>query len=238
MLPENITINPPEFDAVAAYGIGAIATLMAVVCVIVYAQGNRRRAILLALGTAAWMALGAAAAVSGLLSRFDIAPPPMLVMIAAVFAAAFAVGCSPLGRILARQTSLATLVGLQSFRFPLELVMHHAGDRAIMPVQLSFSGYNFDIVTGLGAILLFILIKSRSTIPNAAVWIWNIWGMFCLLAIAIIAVATSPVARAFGDEAKNLNTWVLFFPYVWLPVVLVTIAVSGHIVISRKLLTQ
>ena len=62
--------------------------------------------------------------------------------------------------------------------------------------------------------------------------------MFCLLVIAIIAVATSPVVRAFGDEAENLNTWVLFFPYVWLPVVLVTIAVSGHIVIPRKLLIQ
>jgi len=42
--------------------------------------------------------------------------------------------------------------------------------------------------------------------------------------------------RAFGDEPQNLNTWVLYFPYVWLPVVLVTIALSSHIIITRKLL--
>ena len=230
--------NPPAYNAVSAYGIGGIAVLVAVACVIVYSHGNKRRAATLAIGTSIWMALGAIAASSGLLSRFDIAPPPMLVMIAAVFAVSFALGLSALGCTLASEISLVALVGLQSFRLPLELVMHHAGSLAIMPVQLSFSGYNFDIVTGIGALLLSILIGAKFKVPNAVVWMWNVWGMFCLLAIAIIAIATSPVVRAFGDSPEDLNTWVLFFPYVWLPVVLVTIAISGHIIITRKLLLQ
>jgi hypothetical protein len=35
-----------------------------------------------------------------------------------------------------------------------------------------------------------------------------------------------------------VNTWVLFFPYVWLPVVLVTIAVCAHVVITRRLVMR
>jgi len=31
------------------------------------------------------------------------------------------------------------------------------------------------------------------------------------------------------------NTWVAFFPYVWLPSILVTAALLGHIVVFRKL---
>ena len=32
-----------------------------------------------------------------------------------------------------------------------------------------------------------------------------------------------------------LNTWVLYFPYVWLPVVLVTAAIAGHVMVTRAL---
>ena len=89
---------------------------------IVYSHGNKRRAATLAIGTSIWMALSAIVASSGLLSRFDIAPPPMLVMIAAVFAVSFALSLSALGRTLASEISLVALVGLQSFRLPVVLV--------------------------------------------------------------------------------------------------------------------
>jgi Na+-driven multidrug efflux pump len=114
--------------------------------------------------------------------------------------------------------------------------MHHAGNVGIMPVQLSYSGYNFDIVTGIGALLILTLLKSGRSISRSVLWAWNVWGSFCLVVIAIIAITTSPVIRLFGDDPHNLNTWVLYFPYVWLPVVLVTVAISSHIVITRKLM--
>lgn len=107
-----------------------------------------------------------------------------------------------------------------------------------MPVELSFSGYNFDIVTGTGALVIFVLLRSGRSVAPAVLWAWNIWGSFCLVAIAFIAVTSSPLVRLFGDDPSHLNTWVLYFPYVWLPVVLVTIAISSHVVIWRKLLSQ
>jgi hypothetical protein len=72
-------------------------------------------------------------------------------------------------------------------------------------------------------------------VPRWAVWAWNIWGCWCLAAIAVIAVTTSPMVRLFGDNPRDLNTWVLYFPYVWLPVVLVTVAIAGHAMVTRAL---
>ena len=46
------------------------------------------------------------------------------------------------------------------------------------------------------------------------------------------------MVRLFGDDPRHLNTWVLFFPYVWLPVVLVTVALAGHLTITRALRRQ
>ncbi|MBP7778298.1 MAG: hypothetical protein KA371_14335 [Acidobacteria bacterium] len=67
-------------------------------------------------------------------------------------------------------------------------------------------------------------------------WVWNVWGLGCLLVITVIAVATSPMVRAFGDDPLHVNTWVLHLPDIWLPAVLVVVALAGHLVVTRALL--
>jgi hypothetical protein len=236
MLTETISILPPVFDPVVAFGIGGLAVLVAIIWIVLFSRHNSRRALILSAAVLTVMALSGVAAWSGILSQFDSFPPPMLIMIALVFVVSFAVGLSPFGRAAAAELSFAALIGLQGFRLPLELVMHHAGSVGIMPGQLSYSGYNFDIVTGVGALLIFTLLKTGQAVSRSILWIWNVWGSFCLVVIAIIAITTSPVLRLFGDEPRNLNTWVVYFPYVWLPVVLVSVAISSHVVITRKLM--
>ena len=238
MISETVSIVPPEWDWIAAYGIGGIAVVVAIAWVVLFSLGNGRRALVISPIAVVVMAVSAFAALSGKLSRFDSFPPPMLVMMFSVFAMALAFGFSRFGRDGASNISFIALIGLQAFRLPLELVMHHASTVGIMPVELSFSGYNFDIVTGAGALTIFGLLKSGRTVAPGVLWAWNIWGLFCLVVITIIAITTSPIVRLFGDDPNHLNTWVLYFPYVWLPVVLVTIAISGHIVIRRKLLLK
>lgn len=236
MIPDTIRIEPPIFDAVSAFGIGGCATLMAVAFVWTMSRGDLGRVLRLGAVAAAVMGLSAAAASNGLLARFDLLPPPMFVMIVGVLALGVGLGCSTFGRDAARDVSMATLVGLQAFRLPLELLMHRAGELGIMPPQLSYSGYNLDIVTGAGACGLYALMRVGVRVPRAALWAWNLWGCWCLAVIIVIAVTTSPVVRLFGDDPRNLNTWVLFFPYVWLPVVLVTVAIAGHVIVTRALL--
>jgi hypothetical protein len=229
-------VSPPPFDALSAWGIALIALVMAAAFVWLLSRGHSSRAYLPALSIAAVMAASAALARTGVLQRSDLRPPPMFLLIVAMLAMGIALGLSPLARRAAEATSLTTLVGLQAFRLPLELVMHRAADRGIMPPELSFSGYNFDILTGAGALALYVIFTLRGSESRLAIGVWNAWGLWCLTVIVLIAVATSPVVRLFGDDPRHVNTWVLFFPYVWLPVVLVTVAVAGHVMITRRLL--
>jgi hypothetical protein len=231
-----VPVSAPAFDAVAAWGIGGLAVLMAAVAVAVCARWSPARARFAAIAVIAWMALTAGAALSGRLSRFDLTPPPMAMLIIAVFALAFAIGLGSAGARLAAAVPMGTLVGLQAFRLPLELVMHRAATLGIMPPEMSYSGYNLDIVTGAGALVLALLLRAGVAVPRLAIWIWNIWGLWSLAVIAVVAVATSPMVRAFGDDPRHVNTWVLYFPYIWLPAVLVTFAMAGHLVVTRALL--
>ncbi len=71
--------------------------------------------------------------------------------------------------------------------------------------------------------------------PRVVLWLWSVFGLCCLIAILVIAVAASPMIHAFGADPRHVNSWVLFTPYVWVPTVCVVVAISGQIVIVRKL---
>jgi len=228
---------PPPFDAVTAYGIGGLAVLVAAGVVVLVRRHAPAHARRVTGGLLAWMAITAGAAASGLLARFDRMPPPMAGLMALVFVLGLGTGVSGAGASLAR-APLAALVGLQAFRLPLELLMHRAAVVGIMPAELSYSGYNFDIATGAGALMLWFLLEAGVAVPRGLLWIWNLWGVLCLGVITVIAVATSPMVRAFGDDPAHLNTWVLHLPYVWLPAVLVVVALAGHVVVTRALLAR
>jgi hypothetical protein len=235
MLPASVRIAPPIYDSLSAWGIGGLSVVVAVAFVVLLSRGQPRLRAGLAIAGALVMHASAFAATTGRLARFDIFPPPMLLMILSVFVVGFAVGLSKIGQRAADTLPLATLIGLQAFRLPLEVVMHRAGTLGIMPPQLSFGGYQFDIVTGATAGVVYGLTRSGVAVPRWALWAWNVWGWWCLFVIAVIAVTTSPVLRLFGDDPRDVNTWVLYFPYVWLPVVLVTVAIAGHVMVTRTL---
>ncbi len=226
-----------EPSPLVVYGIGGLAVLVASLVVAGFARaGVGRRGLAVALAAACvWLGATGLAAASGALLDVDARPPPlMLVLVASVGLGAF-VGFSRLGARLARGVPLVALVGLHAFRLPLELVMHEAAAEGVMPVQMSFSGYNFDIVSGAGAVVVALLLATGRA-PLWIVGLWNAMGAALLLTIMTIGVASTPLFHAFGADPAHVNTFVAHFPFVWLPAVLVATALAGHVVIARRLL--
>lgn len=178
------------------------------------------------------MAAQTAIASTGVLREWDRRPPPLLMLIAATVVVTIGFAFSSLGTAIASRISWALLVGSQAFRLPLELTMHRAAAEGIMPVQMSYSGYNFDIVTGIGALIVSCLFAMKRGTRRAVI-VWNIAGCCLLANIVAIAVASLPLFRAFGED--RLNVWVTYPPFVWLPGVLVPFALLGHVLVWRKL---
>lgn len=191
----------------------------------------RRRALAAAALAGVWCSLQAALAGSGLLARFDARPPPLALFIAVVFAVGITLGASRFAAPLAR-LPLAGLVGFQAFRLPLELVMHEAARAGVMPSLLSFSGWNFDVVTGTLALPVAALVAAGRA-PRWLVPAWNALGLAALTMIAVIAAVTAPFVQVFGPAQSN--DWVAYLPFVFLPGVMVVAALAGHVLVIRGL---
>ena len=179
-----------------------------------------------------WMLVTFAIAQTGVLRQFERRPPPFAWLVLAILALGFTIAFSPLGRRLATGLPLWVLIASQSFRLPLELAMHGMYERGVMPEQMSYSGYNFDIVTGTSAIVVAILVKTGVGGTRLAA-VWNIVGLALLVNIVTIAIASTPAFAAFGPD--RLNVWVMDPPFVWLPAVMVLAALAGHLLVFRAL---
>ncbi len=215
-----------------AAGMAALAIVVAMLVILLIVRANRAWLLPAVATVSLLMAVQLGLAALGLLRQWHRVPPPLLLMMAATVAVTIFGAASGIGRSVAAKSSFASLVGYQVFRLPLELLMHHASAIGLMPVQMSFAGRNFDIVTGTLAIPVALL-ASAGLAPRALIRAWNLLGIALLMNIVIVAIASLPVFAAFGPD--RLNTWVADVPYVWLPGVLVPAALFGHIVTFRKL---
>ena len=190
------------------------------------------RLVRIGLTTLAWMIAVLLVAASGILLHFDWRPPPIAPVIVASFGAAAWIGFSATGTAARGGPAIGGLVGFQAFRWPLELIMHRGFQQGFVPIQMTYAGRNFDIVTGVTAALLGMAL-ARIRVPRTVVLLWNVMGLVLLANVLTIAVLVDADARRFGPD--RMNVWVAMPPFVWLPAVLVVAALSGHIIVFRRL---
>jgi len=159
----------------------------------------------------------------------------MVPLVGAIAVATIALGLSPYGRRLVTHLPLQVLIGFSAFRLPLELVMHRAAAEGVMPAVMSYSGRNFDLVTG--ATAAFIAMGYwRRTVPTWVALGWNLVGFALLVNVVTIAILATPLFDRFPDQVPNI--WVTYVPFVWLPTVLVPLALLSHLLVLRKVVSR
>jgi uncharacterized membrane protein len=126
---------------------------------------------------------------------------------------------------------------MQSFRIAVELLLLMAFVNGRIPVQMTFEGRNFDILTGILALPAgYLLVNRKMYAPRLAV-AFNVLGLLLLTNILVIAVLSMPTPiRYFMNEPAN--TLVAQFPFILLPGVLVPIAYTMSIFSLRQLLVK
>lgn len=183
------------------------------------------------LGLAAWLALTGGLAAAGLLSRFE-PPPPVLLLAVAAFAAAALLVHSRTGRHLLAHTPEPWPIALQTFRVPVEVLLFWYFAAGVVPVQMTFEGLNFDVLSGL---LAPVVAWGVGRWPRAVAVGYNVLGLALLFTIVGIAVLSVPgPMRVFMNEPANAAVGT--FPFVWLPTFLVPVAFFGHVASLRQLL--
>jgi hypothetical protein len=179
------------------------------------------------------MAVSARLAASGFLLDYSSVPPRIGVLLAVVTALTIVLASGPFGARFARGLPLVGLVAYQAFRVPLECVLLALGRDGRIPMRMTFEGANFDVLSGLLAIVVAVGL-ARGRCPRGAVLAWNVLGLGLLANIVTIAVLSMPTRfRVFHEGPAN--TLVGTFPWVWLPTVLVQAALFGHLAVFRAI---
>lgn len=198
------------------------------------AARRNRVVALTALGLAAWLACTAGLALSGLAGDFSRFPPPMmpLVLLPPLAAALVLTFSRRFGAVL-RHVPVQWLLYLQTFRVAVEVLLWVLHGQGLLPVQMTFEGLNFDVLTGLTAPLAAYLLTARPRWRRSILLGWNAAGLALLAAIVTVSILSLPTPmRVFTNEPAN--TIVTRFPFIWLPGFLVPLAYTLHFFALRR----
>ncbi|MEM6853890.1 MAG: hypothetical protein AAF593_05725 [Planctomycetota bacterium] len=202
---------------------------LSVLLVMMFAWATRSRRVLVV--GLVWLALTGGVAWSGWLSDFSAVPPRIFFVLIPTFVMVLVIGLTGFGKKLA-VLPWWFLVGYQAFRIPVELLIHKAVETGVAPEQMTWTGLNYDILTGVSAL---VLAPFASKLNHTAIAVWNTIGLGLLGWVVGVAVLSYPSPL---QQLKPDNTWVAEFPYLWLPTVMVSSALLGHLAVYRKLRSE
>jgi len=184
-----------------------------------------------------WVSLLTVLSCKGFFAAFSKLPPRPALAIMFPLPFVLLVAFSRKGMQLLQSVPPHWLVYMQSFRIMVELFLLFAFMAGKLPVQMTFEGRNFDIVTGILALPVgYLLVRKKSYATKLAA-AYNVIGILLLLNVLVIAVLSMPTPlRYFMNEPSA--TLVAQFPFILLPGVLVPVAYALHIFSLRQLLKK
>lgn len=156
---------------------------------------------------------------------FVIMPAVILILIAFTTRA---------GRLFMDGINMERYTWLHIVRIPVELVILWLSLEQLMPESMSFEGRNFDIFSGITAPIIAYWGLRKGKIGKGGLLAWNVLCLMLVLQVVVTGVfsAPSPFQQLDFDQP---NVGVLYFPYVWLPGIIVPMVIFGHLAAIRRL---
>jgi hypothetical protein len=203
---------------------------------IVRAGINSVPARLLAAFTLLWLIVQAVLALNGFFQKFDVLPPrtfafgPLPFFIVTIFYLVFF-------RKFLASLPLTVLTWIHVIRIPVELCLLFLFQNSLVPIEMTFEGRNFDILSGITAPIIYYLAFRDGKVNRALLIAWNLGALALLTNIVTIAVLAFPSPfQTVGLHQPNIG--VTYFPYVWLPAVIVPIVFFCHVTSLWRLISE
>jgi hypothetical protein len=119
------------------------------------------------------------------------------------------------------------LIAVHIVRIPVEIVLYWLYQGGQIPRDMTFAGYNYDIVTGVFGIILLIYLNSVEKPSRLPIWAFNFVGLALLAVVVVTAIVSTPGPLQMVNFDQP-NVAVLFLPYIWLPTIVVPIVIFAH----------
>jgi hypothetical protein len=184
-----------------------------------------------------WMALQSVIGLTGFYKVTNTLPPrfallilPPLLFIAILF-------ISTNGRRFIDSWDIKTLTLLHVARIPVEVTLLWLFLHKAVPQRMTFEGSNFDILSGLTAPIIYYFGFVKKVLNKYVLLGWNLFCLILLFNIVRSAVLSAPFPfQQYAFDQPNVA--LLYFPFVWLPAVVVPIVLLSHLVTIRQLLRR
>jgi len=167
----------------------------------------------------------------GVLNNFNLPPRiPLLIVIPTVVASIVFTGSKSFRNVLER-VPLHLPVFLTSFRILVELLIYGAYREGVFPQRVTFEGLNYDILVGLSACVVGVLLLKR----KFPLWGLLVWNILSLLVLALTVY--SFVSSYYFPDHMSLSNKMEFvqFPFLLLAGVLLPVAIFLHVFSIRQL---
>lgn len=136
---------------------------------------------------------------------------------------------------LKQELNMRLLLLIHVLRIPVELSLYQLFLMEELPLIMTFKGWNYDIVMGVSALLMFLyLLLSPAGIKRKWLRLWNRLGLMFLTFIVLIALLSAPLPfQQLAFDQPNIA--VQKFPYLFLPAFIVPIVYASHFLALQKL---
>ncbi len=188
-------------------------------------------------GLLVWTILVAFLGILGFYQKEGTLPPRFFFLLAPGVIFVFSILIFKQGRYFMDNLSLKWLTLLNTIRIPVEIVLYYVFLEGLIPGLMTFDGYNFDIISGLTAPIIYYLVFVAKVLNKKALLIWNFLSLALLINVLTIAIlsAQTPLQKLAFEQP---NIGVTYFPFVWLPAVIVPIVLFSHFASIRQLLVS
>lgn len=186
-------------------------------------------------GLLIWLSIISLIAYSGFYLDFETLPPKIATAIVPPILLSFLLCFSSKFSNFLKGIPPAWLIYAQTFRFFVEIILWLGFLGGFVPFQMTFEGFNFDIIVGLTAISGGLLFFGKNRFRKFEAIIWNVSGLALLINILTIAIISSPSpVRVFFNEPANRI--VAYFPYIWIPGFFVPFGFAMHFFSLKQLI--
>ena len=196
--------------------------------------GERLRVLLIVLPL--WLLYVGLLSYSGVISNPALRPPGIVyVALPAVLFVFLVFARSGVGARIASAFPLWVIIGIQTFRIGVELLLHRLSVDRLVPHIVTYQGANVDIWIGLSAPLIA-WISTRGRRGERLALGWNVVGLLTLANATTLSALTAPGLNLIHSEVSNMAIGA--FPFTYIAGFFAPLAMALHALSIRALRAQ
>lgn len=103
----------------------------------------------------------------------------------------------------------------------------------LIPFQMTFLGFNMDIIAGITAFFAAKIFFRKGRFFKIETVLWNVFGILLLVNILFVTTVSTPSPfRVFMNEPSSAI--IGSFPFIWIPTFIVPYALAMHLFSIRQ----